>query len=67
MEWRKEITHKFKNVPKTFTYSGPGNTLPENYSPIWALGYYYNDNSDPDTTTGLLRVEYTSKLYYDDS
>ncbi|UAU47020.1 Rep [Chicken proventriculitis-associated circular virus 27] len=67
MEWRKEITYKHRNLPATFKYAGPSNKLPENCAPIWALGYYYNDNSNPDTDVGLLRVEYTAAMYYDDS
>jgi len=66
-EFRKEITYKFKNLPKQFVYSGPPSELPENYAPVWAIGYYYNDNASPDTEIGLLRVDFNAQLYYDDS
>ena len=63
---RNEFSFKFP-VPKTLSYAGPTSTFPEQCAPIWAAGYYYNNNTSADTTTGLLQVEYTASIWYDDA
>lgn len=63
---RVNKTYVFKKLPK-FKYSDANSQYPNNFAPVWAVGYYYNDGTAADTTAGMLRVAMTTQMSYKDS
>jgi len=63
----KEITLNVK-MPKLLNYDETI-TYPANYAPVWAVGYYYADDTAPDLdlTSGCLHVTARSHLWFKDS
>jgi len=45
-----------------------GDPLPENFAPVWSMGYYYNDATAPNTTagSGILEFKTNNMLYFKD-
>lgn len=68
---RKEVTLKFKPKAK-LTYASATDIYPNNYAPVFALGYVYNDatasTNQLSPSYGAGTVEYTafSSLYFKD-
>lgn len=68
---RKEVTLKFKPKAK-LTYANALDVYPDNYAPVFALGYVYNDatasTNQASPSYGAGTVEYTafSSLYFKD-
>lgn len=68
-----KTTHKVrldfsKMLPTKLKYPDVGDLLPINFSPVFSIGYYYNDGSPPDTTSGvgLLKYHATSHMFWKD-
>ena len=63
----KEITLNVK-MPKSLKYDETI-TYPSSYAPVWAVGYYYADDTAPDLglTAGCLHVTARSHLWFKDS
>lgn len=62
---RSTHSYTFKSVPKLL-YSDVSLLRPANFSPVWAVGYYYGDGTAADRSTGILDVACESHLYYKD-
>jgi len=68
---RKEVTLKFKPKAK-LTYASSSDIYPDNYAPVFAVGYVYNDamasTNQASPSYGAGTVEYTafSSLYFKD-
>jgi len=52
--------------PGKLRYDNHTQTLPTNYSTMYAIGYYYADGTSPDTGTGVLKVDSWTDLWYRD-
>lgn len=53
--------------PTLFRYQDSVDKIPNNFAPVWAIGYYYSDGTLPDTTTGLLSADVRTEMYYKDA
>jgi len=62
---RRQFTHTIKKLPK-LKYDSTQNGVPQNYAPYWAVGYYYNDGSKPDTSGGILQVSCRTYMSWKD-
>jgi len=62
---RATYSYTIKNLPQ-FLYSDVSLARPSNYSPVWAVGYYYGDGTNADTGTGILDVAMDAHLYFKD-
>jgi len=62
---RATCSHTIKNIPQLL-YSDVSLARPSNFSPVWAVGYYYGDGTNPDTSLGVLDVAMDAHLYYKD-
>jgi len=62
---RATYSYTIKNIPQLL-YSDVSLARPSNYSPVWAVGYYYGDGTAADTATGILDVAMDAHLYYKD-
>jgi len=62
---RATSSYTFKNLPQLL-YSDVSLSRPSNFSPVWAVGYYYGDGTAADTGTGILDVACDAHLYYKD-
>jgi len=62
---RATCSYTIKNIPQLL-YSDVSLARPSNYSPVWAVGYYYGDGTAADTSTGILDVAMDAHLYYKD-
>nr|WAE43172.1 MAG: capsid protein [Cressdnaviricota sp.] len=62
---RRQFSHTWRKL-KPWKYDASGQ-VPTNFGDVWALGYYYNDGSPPDTSGGLLQVGCYSELRYKDA
>lgn len=60
--FHKTLTVNLK-VP-TLRYSKNNDTIPNNYAPVWACGYYYANGTAPDTGGGLLAVSCRSEMTF---
>lgn len=65
------LTHSLTlnvKMPKTLKYDETI-TYPANYAPVWAVGYYYADDTAPDLdlTSGCLHVSARTHLWFKDS
>ena len=55
------------NIPcHQFIYDEQSDVLPTNFAPMFAIGYRYIDNTDPDTGTGLLEVTAATHMWFKD-
>lgn len=68
-----KTTHKMrldftKMLPAKLKYEDVGDSQPVNFSPVFSIGYFYNDGSPPDTTpgVGLLKYHATKHLFWKD-
>jgi len=53
--------------PATLKYDTSSQTEPENWAPVWSIGYYYNDATAPDTgLTGAIEYKANRMLTYKD-
>lgn len=53
--------------PATLKYNTSTDDEPENWAPIWTMGYYYNDATPPDTgLTGAIQYKANRMLTYKD-
>jgi len=62
---RATYSYTIKKLP-TFLYSDVSLARPSNYSPVWAVGYYYGDGTAADSGTGILDVAMDTHLYFKD-
>jgi len=46
-------------------YSKAADTLPNNYAPVWACGYYYANGTNADTGGGLLAVSCRTEMTFE--
>lgn len=55
-------------LPSKLKYDQDLDVDPSNYAPVWCMGYYYNDNTPPDTTSGsgILEFKQNAMLLYKD-
>lgn len=60
LDWSSALPAKLKYDQSTDVY-------PENFAPVFAIGYYYNDGTAPDTGTGILEFQASKMLYFKDA
>jgi len=55
-------------LPSKLKYVDSVDDEPDNYAPVWAMGYYYNDGTPPDTGSGsgVLEFKTNAMLLYKD-
>lgn len=53
-------------LPSKLKYDQDLDQDPSNYAPVWAMGYYYNDTTPPDTGSGILEFKQNAMLLYKD-
>lgn len=63
--YNASTTLVFKNTP-TLRYTNSAADVPNNFAHCFAVGYYYNDGSNPDTGGGLLKVSARLEMFYKD-
>jgi len=56
----------FDFKPKKLKYDTVSAVLPTNFAYCFAVGYYYNDGTAPDTGGGLLQVSARTEMWYKD-
>lgn len=60
--------------PKTLSYDDPIgfvdptlSSVPDSFAPVFVIGYYYNDGTDPDTAGGILKVACRTEMWFKDA
>jgi len=55
-------------LPAKLKYEDEFADLPENFAPVWSMGYYYNDTTPPDATagSGILEFKTNRMMYFKD-
>jgi len=55
-------------LPSKLKYDQDLDVDPSNYAPVWCMGYYYNDGTPPNTTSGsgILEFKQNAMLLYKD-
>jgi len=66
--FNKELTLNVP-MPKHLLYEDGGAAQPTAYAPVFAIGYYYPDNTAPDldTTSGVIQVDARCEMWYKDN
>lgn len=55
-----------KTLPAKLRYDDAAGQFPVNYAPVYAVGYYYNDSTPPDTGAGIVEAIALEHLWYKD-